>query len=261
MLSSEKIFLEAEKKLFVGIDSSGFKNGLENLILHGTTCIAIIHKGGLTVATDGRATANNLIWTETFDKIFQLDRHSLLAVSGSAGFAQKIAKLLQAFFSFESDKAENEYIPPKTKVNIVAQHMGRNMSQLESLGFIMPIFATFDADRRNSGGRIFLILPDGTIKPESQFEAVGSGAERASEAISTALYFKGKSPDHNSLREVLSRDQAERIVTFALMEANKRDSATGYHVNMKTITGKGVESASPARIEEIKANILGGNLW
>lgn len=58
---------------------------------HGTTILAFHYSEGVLVAGDRRATAANRIMSNRVDKVLEIDRSSLLAISGSPAMALEMA--------------------------------------------------------------------------------------------------------------------------------------------------------------------------
>src|SRR5919205_585770 len=70
------------------------------LTVHGTTVFAFHCKEGVIIAGDHRATAGNIIFSDTTEKILELDSHSLMAIAGVPATAFEMARTLQTTFEF-----------------------------------------------------------------------------------------------------------------------------------------------------------------
>lgn len=218
--------------------------------MKGTTCVGLVHAEGVVVATDGRATMGLMIGSDVFEKLFPVDRHSVVALAGSAGMAQLIARSLEAQLSFDQDCFESSYIPPKTKVgtlvNMVRQHAGALMS----MGGLFSIFATYDTDHRDQKGRVFFIHTDGTQTPESEFECIGSGSPTAKPVISACLDMLGF-PREKGMSERLTEELAQHLVVYGLQKAHERDAGTGGYVHMMCIRRDGVHKIPQEYIQRL----------
>lgn len=60
----------------------------------GTTIVALTYAGGVIMAGDRRATAGNIISKRDMRKVFPADDWSAVGISGSAGPAMELAKIL-----------------------------------------------------------------------------------------------------------------------------------------------------------------------
>src|ERR1700746_1460818 len=65
-----------------------------------TTILAFKFAEGVLVAGDRRATAGNVVMYDRTDKVFEVDRHSVMAIAGSFGTAWETARTLQHSFQF-----------------------------------------------------------------------------------------------------------------------------------------------------------------
>lgn len=231
-----------------GEQVSRMGNGLNSKILtHGTTCVGLVNREGVVVGADGQATATNFrIETSTFEKLVSLDRFSLLAIAGSPGLAIKAARILKAQFTFDADHNEGEYIPPKSRAQVLASLVQRNLGMALGHGMVFaPLLAVYDTDPREPGGRLFSVWIDGAID-SAAFAGIGSGGPVATDTIEIILQENKKQPKELSLEE------AKQIVVRALLNAHGHDAATGDYFFVKTVTARGVESVSGQEIKTMK---------
>ncbi len=256
--SSEEVFSEALSVL-------ALRSQAVPAQIHATTCIGLVNQGGVIVAADSRASAmGGQIVSESFNKIIELDAYSVIAVSGAVNLAQKISRFLRGRFSYEADLYEGQIIPPKTKLNLIRntidQAMGTFNSSVENPIFISPLFATWDLDKHEPGGRIFKILPDLSLTPEEQLEAVGSGSTVAVPVLETLLAVLGKLPLRNDLRKVVGYDEAIHLVITALLSSSAKDSHTGENIKVVGITSNGVENVAREKVIDIVARVKRGEV-
>lgn len=258
MKTAAEIFRDIEAQVYRSslAQASARVNGAEKSILvHGTTCVATVYRGGVIVAADGRATTDK-IETEEFDKVFELDNSSVIAMAGSAGLCQQIASLLKARFGHQWNMSEGKYIPPKTKLHSVANVIRNASAPLMHSGMgVTPILGIYDDDKNDPGGRVFAIFADGTVMPETPFKTIGSGGRDAKNCFDMTVSFQMKiRPDDitsDFLRKNLSYEEAKRFLVFSLMMANRHDQATGLKIKMKNIDKNGTDTVSSGEIEDI----------
>ena len=252
--SAEDIFAEAKADLVSSMSELQLATHPQELDVQATTCVGLVFNEGVVVGADGQATAMpTRIVTSSFKKILPLDSHSLLAIAGVPGIAIRMAKLLRAQFSFDADLYEGRYIPPRSKMNIIANMIQKNMGMAFSHGLIVvPIFTTFDQDPREPGGRVFSISPDGSDLPEVGLEAIGSGGDSAKLSIRVLLRVGGKNPRN------LSLDEAQRLVIQGLLDAHEVDAGTGENLSMSYITKEGISIVSKDQVSLLKTSIAEG---
>ena len=198
--------LSNEGLLPLGGDASGVQQA------HGTTVLALRFDGGVVMAGDRRATAGNSIEHRAMEKVFAADRHSAVAIAGSAGMAVEMVRLFQVQLE-HYEKVEGVALSLSGKANQLAQ-MVRSHLPMAMQGFVVvPLFCGFDVER--GVGRIFTYDPAGGHYEETDFQATGSGGRDARTTIKLGY------------RDNLDVDEAVELAVLALYEAADADSATG----------------------------------
>lgn len=219
-------------------------------IRHGTTIVAIRYVDGVIMAGDRRATAGSTIAHRTMDKVYPADRHSGVAIAGSAGMAIEMVKLFQLQLE-HYEKVEGSPISLEGKANQLAQMVRANLAMAMQGFVVVPLFAGYDL-RRNTG-RIFTFDPTGGRYEESDFHADGSGGRDARTTIKLGW------------RADLSRSEAIELAVRALWEAADEDSATGgpdvvrnIYPTVATITAEGFERVEGAEVADRFAAVVAG---
>ena len=179
---------------------------------HATTCVALRYDGGVVMAGDRRATAGNLISHRTMEKVVQADRHSGVAIAGSAGPAMEMVKLFQLQLE-HYEKVEGSSLSLEGKANQLSAMVRGNLPAAMQGMVVVPIFAGYDLLR--STGRLWDFDATGGRYEERNHVATGSGSLHASTVIKVGFH-----PDMN-------RDAAIDLAASALWEAADADSATG----------------------------------
>ncbi|MEC9000475.1 MAG: proteasome subunit beta [Actinomycetota bacterium] len=215
---------------------------------HGTTVVAVRHRDGVVMAGDRRATSGNLISRRDMEKVFPADRHSGVAISGSAGMAMEMVRLFQLQLE-HYEKVEGKALSLVGKANQLSQ-MLRGHLPMALQGFIViPLFAGYD-DRQDVG-RLFEFDPSGGRYEDREFAATGSGSLHASTVVKLRY------------REGMSEDEAVDVVVEALFQAADEDSATGgpdpirgiYPV-VASITSAGFQRLGDEQVAERTAVLL-----
>lgn len=179
---------------------------------HATTIVAVTYADGVVMAADRRATAGSSIAQRDVQKLHPADRHSGIAIAGSAGFGLELIRLFQLQLE-HYEKVEGMALSLEGKANqlagMVRQHLGLAMQ-----GFVVvPLFAGFDV--RRQAGRIFTYDPTGGRYEETDFHADGSGGRDARTTVKL-----GWTPG-------MGREDTIELAVQALYEAADEDSATG----------------------------------
>jgi proteasome beta subunit len=179
---------------------------------HATTCVALRYDGGVVMAGDRRATAGNLISHRTMEKVVQADRHSGVAIAGSAGPAMEMVRLFQLQLE-HYEKVEGASISLEGKANQLSAMVRSNLPAAMQGMVVVPIFAGYDLLR--STGRLWDFDATGGRYEERDHVATGSGSLHASTVVKVGY------------RSDLSRDEAIDLAARSLWEAADADSATG----------------------------------
>jgi len=179
---------------------------------HATTCVAVRYADGVVMAGDRRATSGNLISHRTMEKVAQADRHSAVAIAGTAGPAMEMVKLFQLQLE-HYEKVEGQALSLDGKANQLSAMVRGNLPAAMQGMVVVPIFAGYDL--LSDVGRLFTYDVTGGRYEETEYVATGSGSLHAGTVIKLGF------------REGLSRDEVVNLVLRALWEAADADSATG----------------------------------
>jgi len=221
---------------------------------HATTLVAVRHRDGVIMAGDRRATSGNLISHRNIEKVFPADRHSGVAISGTAGIAMEMVRLFQMQLE-HYEKVEGKALSLDGKANQLSQMLrGHLPLAMQGLG-VVPIFAGYD--HRQEAGRLFQYDVTGGRYEERDHATTGSGMLHASTVVKLRY------------RDEMSADDAVDVVVEALFQAADEDSATGgpdpirgiYPV-VATITSEGFRRLDDGLVAERTSTLLaslGGN--
>ena len=217
-------------------------------IRHGTTIVALRYADGVILAGDRRATAGSSIAHRAMDKVHPADRHSGVAIAGSAGMALEMVKLFQLQLE-HYEKVEGSALSLEGKANQLSQMVRSNLGMAMQGFVVVPLFAGFDL--RRSMGRIYSYDPTGGRYEETDFHADGSGGRDARTTVKL-----GWKPD-------LGRDDAVELAVRALWNAADEDSATGgpdavrgIYPTVATITADGFEYLQRDEVAERFAAVI-----
>ncbi|MBV8102320.1 MAG: proteasome subunit alpha [Verrucomicrobia bacterium] len=186
----------------------------------GTTILAFKFADGVLVAGDRRATMGNVVMYERTEKVFEVDRHSVMAIAGSFGAAWETARTLQHSFQFYR-RSQLQEMSVEGKVRALAKLLRDNLGMvLQGVGVVVPLFATYDT-ASSDPAKVFFYDAMGAHFEATDFAASGSGGP----AVRSILYYEnawGPTP----LREM---DTKSAITTAlrALDTAAEADTATG----------------------------------
>jgi len=206
------------------------------LVPHGTTICALRYADGVVMAGDRRATAGSSIAHRAMEKVHPADRHSGVAIAGSAGFALEMVRLFQLQLE-HYEKVEGAALSLEGKANQLAQMVRQNLPMAMQGLVVIPLFAGYDVRRRT--GRIYTYDATGGRYEETDFHADGSGGRDARTTIKLGW------------TDGMDRQSTIDLAVQALYEAADEDSATGgpdplrgIYPTVATITPKGFQRVS-----------------
>ena len=179
---------------------------------HGTTVAALRFADGVVMAGDRRATAGNIIAHHAMDKVFPADRHSAVAIAGTAGMAIEMVRLFQVQLE-HYEKVEGSTLSLEGKANQLAQMVRQHLPMAMQGLAVVPLFAGYDTTRE--AGRIFNYDVTGGHYEDTDFQATGSGGRDARSTIKLGW------------RAGMGRDEAVDLAIQSLYDAADEDSATG----------------------------------
>lgn len=207
----------------------------------GTTVFAFEYADGVMVVGDRRATAGNVIVTDTVEKVIELDSQSVLAIAGVPATAFEMARVLQTSFEYYR-RSQLQSLSLPAKVRALARLLRENVPMtVQGIGVVVPIFAGVDQKCDPPQPKIFFYDPLG-----AQFQAVGHTATGSgSMTVRSVLSYQEKHGDPKPSQ--MSREEAVKFSLQLLMTAAEFDSATGgvnpsseNYATIKTLTAEGV---------------------
>ncbi len=214
----------------------------------GTTVLALRYRDGVVMAGDRQATAGYHIASRRIDKIFKCDDLSGVGIAGAAGPAMEMAKLFQTELE-HYEKVEGDNLSLDGKANKLGQMIRLNL-QAAMMGLaVVPIFAGFD--EKAGVGRLFKYDITGGRYEETNYDAQGSGAQAARDALKKLW------------RRDLPREDALRVALEALIDAADEDVGTGapdlvrgIFPTVKTITRSGFIEVGEDEVRAVCEQIL-----
>jgi proteasome beta subunit len=217
-------------------------------VRHGTTIVAIRYLDGVLMAGDRRATAGSSIAHRAMEKVHPADRHSGVAIAGSAGMALEMVRLFQLQLE-HYEKVEGSALSLEGKANQLSQMVRSNLGMAMQGFVVVPLFAGFDV--RRGVGRIYTYDPTGGRYEETDFHADGSGGRDARTTIKLGW------------RTDLDRAAAIELAVNALWQAADEDSATGgpdavrgIYPTVATITAEGYEPVAESEVATRFASVV-----
>lgn len=206
----------------------------EQLALKGTTTIGIICKDGVILASDTRVTMGFFVAHKKGKKIYQIDNHMAMTISGTVADAQRTVEILKAnaqLYKLEIGRP----MPISAAARLIA-----NLLFSSRLAPLVTQVLVGGVD--DSGPHVFSIDPFGSLN-EEKCVATGSGSPIAYGVL------EDKYKKDAAIQDMLP------IVVRAVDSAMKRDAASGDSFNIAIIDKKGFRELT----EKEKSKVLAGS--
>ncbi|MCL5733734.1 MAG: hypothetical protein M1334_03725 [Patescibacteria group bacterium] len=211
-----------------------------------TTILALKYDDGVVAASDGQATSGDgVIGFDKFDKLIQVEKHTIIAIAGAPTIALQICQMMKAEIRIWNKTYSNK-LSTEGKISRLSAIMRKNMAMLQAGIVVVPIYITFEPE--NNKGRIFQFEPTGS-HVEREFHSEGSGGRYAKTVIAANLLGKFGQ---------LSREKAVKLAIASLVEAHRSDAMTGENLFVKVIDKNGASKVSPEEIAELQEQIKKG---
>jgi len=200
------------------------------LVMKGTTTIGVVCKDGVILASDTRVTMGSFIAHHKCKKIYLIDEHLAMTISGNVADTQKAVDILKANASLY--KLNNERpMPVNTAARVLA-------NLLFSTRYAPLVAQVLVGGMDDTGSRIYEIDPFGSVTEEKCI-STGSGSPIALGVL------------EDRYKEDVRIKEFAPVVIKAVRSAMKRDSASGDSFDVVVIDENGVKDLSDEEKEKI----------
>jgi proteasome beta subunit len=207
---------------------------IDEMAFKGTTTIGAISTDGVVLASDTRVTAGSLVVHKKGKKVYKIDNHLAMTISGLVADAQQTVEIL---------KANSRLYRLQRKLPIPVSTAARLVANLFFSNRYSPFLAQIVIGGvDDSGPHIFTIDPFGSII-EEKCVATGSGSPVAYGVL------------EEKYREGLPLKEVLQIVVKSVNSAMKRNIASGDSFDVSVIDFNGYRELS----DDEKGQILTGN--
>ncbi|RJS76791.1 archaeal proteasome endopeptidase complex subunit beta [Candidatus Bathyarchaeota archaeon] len=205
---------------------------INEMAFRGTTTVGAISKDGVVLASDTRVTMGSLIVHKRGKKVYKIDNHLAMTISGVVADAQRTVEILKTNAKMYS--LERKFpMPVSAAARLVANLFFSNR-------FFPYVAQIIIGGVDSSGPHIFTIDPFGSITEEKNV-ATGSGSPIAYGVL------------EQKYREGLPLQEVLQIVVQSITSAMKRDAASGDSFDVSVIDEKGYRELSAEEKEKILA--------
>jgi proteasome beta subunit len=206
----------------------------DKLVLRGTTTIGVVCKDGVILSSDTRVTMGTFVAHKKGKKIYKIDNHLAMTISGTVADAQWTVDVLRANAQLYKLNVGRP-MPVKTASRLIA-------NLLFSARYAPLIAQILVGGVDDTGPHVFMLDPFGSLT-EEKCVATGSGSPIAYGVL------------EDKFKEDMPVSQVLPIIVQAVNSAMKRDSASGDSFDVAVINEEGYRQLTP----EEKKKILEGS--
>jgi len=200
------------------------------LILKGTTTVSVVCSDGVILSSDTRVTMGTFIAHKKGKKIYKIDNHVAMTISGSVADAQRVVDILMANAQLYKINFGRP-IPIRAASRLVA-------NLLFSSRYAPLIAQILIGGIDNTGSYVFSLDPLGSLT-EEKCVATGSGSPVAYGVL------------EDKYKEGISVNEMLPIVIHAVKAAMKRNTASGDSFDVAIINKEGYRELSEEEKEDI----------
>jgi len=207
---------------------------LNQLVLKGTTTIGIVCRDGVILASDTRVTMGFFVAHHKGKKVYKIDDHMAMTISGGVADAQRAVDVLKAnaqLYRLDTSRP----MPISSAARLVA-------NLLFSSRYAPLIAQVLIGGMDDTGPHVFAVDPFGSIT-EEKCTATGSGSPVAYGVL------EDKYKEDASIKDMVG------IVVRAVESAMRRDAASGDSFDVSIIDKKGYRELN----EKEKRSIAAGS--
>jgi len=199
----------------------------DSILKTGTTILGIVCKDGVVMASDRQITAGHLVVGKDYPKTISINDYVLISFTGIVSDAQRVPKLLSAELKLKELRSKSRptiHQAASLLANMSYQGIRQPSMIPQQAGFLLGGF------NEDGSTDLFSVTPDGSIVQVKDYDAnFGSGMPYVL-GLLERQYKKG-----------LSIQEGIELAKEALKSSTQRDTASGYGIDVFTITKEGIK--------------------
>lgn len=208
-------------------------DAINQLVLKGTTTIGLVCKNSVVLASDTRVTMGSYVAHKHGKKIYKIDDHLAMTISGGVADAQRtvdILKINAQLYKLNMDRP----MPVSSAARLIA-------NLLFSSRYAPLIAQVLIGGMDDTGPHVFSLDPFGSLT-EEKCVATGSGSPIAYGIL------------EDRFKENMPTEEALPVIAKAVDSAMKRDAASGDSFNVAVIDVKGYRELTKDEKKQLLVN-------
>jgi len=208
-------------------------DAVNRLALKGTTTIGVVCKDGVILASDTRVTMGFYVAHKHGKKIYKIDDHLAMTISGTVADAQRTVDILSAHAQLYKLNM-NRPLPVSSAARLIS-------NLLFSARYAPLVAQVLIGGVDETGPHVFSLDPFGSLT-EEKCVATGSGSPIAYGIL------------EDEYRKDVAIKELLPIIVKAVHSAMKRDAASGNSFNVSIINEKGYQELTEEEKKQLLAN-------
>lgn len=203
----------------------------KNTMHTGTSLVGLVCKDGIVMAGDRKATAGGqIVMSKNSKKVVQLNDYLVVSGTGVSSDIEMLQKLITAELRLKELK-DKRRPTVKEAANLIAMLSYKNIRQPSMINFIAgTMVGGVDEDGKTE---LYSIEPAGSVMPVEDFDANFSSGMPYILGLLERQYKKN-----------MTIQQGVDLAIESIKASSERDTASGYGVDVFTITKEGIKQVS-----------------
>lgn len=210
---------------------------IKNNILHsGTSLVGIVCKDGIVMAGDKKSTlGGQIVYEKDAEKVVQINEYLVTSGTGSSSDIDMMRRLAAAQLVLKKFR-DKKRPTVKEAANLIATIAYQNIRQPSMIPFMAgTMVGGLDEDGE---AKLYSVGPDGSIVHVKKFDANFS---------SGMPYILGLL--ERQFKENMTIEEGIKLAIESIKSSSERDTASGYGVDVFTITKEGIKKVSNLKAE------------
>jgi proteasome beta subunit len=210
----------------------------KNVLKTGTSLVGIVCKNGVVMAGDRKTTAGGqIVMSKNTQKVVPINSYVVVSGTGSASDIEILKKILAAQLRLK-ELRDKKRPTIKEVANLIATISYNNIRQPSMIPFVAGIMA--GGLDENGNAELYSIEPAGSVMKVDSFDANFS---------SGMPYILGLL--ERQYKENMTIEDGIKLAIESIKSSSERDTASGYGIDVFTITKEGIKQVSRQKAEAV----------
>jgi proteasome beta subunit len=214
------------------------ENLKKNILSSGTSLVGIVCKGGIVMAGDRKSTlGGQIVYQKDAKKVVQINDYLVTSGTGSSSDIDLLQRISAAQLKLK-ELRDKKNPTVKEAANMIAMISYKNIRQPSMIPFMAGLM--LGGINKDKTTELYSIGPDGSIVKVEDFTA------NFSSGMPYILGFLERQYKKN-----LTIEEGIKLAIESIKSSSERDTASGYGIDVFTITKEGIKHVSKQTSEAV----------